>query len=60
MIDEDPNAFEDYKQICSVGGTVPFRGMVEMAGLKVPFEPGCLTETMQAAREWCEKQEEEL
>lgn len=52
MQDKDPEAFEDYKKICRAGGTLSFRQLVELAGLKVPFEPGCLGSTMDAAKEW--------
>lgn len=52
MQDKDPKAFEDYKAICKAGGTLPFRKIVELAGLKVPFEPGCLSETMDSVRDW--------
>lgn len=38
----DEKAFEDYKHICKIGGTLPFRKIVKEAGLKVPFESGCL------------------
>ena len=57
MQDGDPQAFEDYKKICSVGGTLPFRQLVKLANLNVPFEPGCLTETMESAKEWFEEKE---
>lgn len=52
MMDKDENAFEDYKKICAAGGTIPFRKIIETANLKVPFEPGCLKETMAAVEDW--------
>ena len=52
MQDKDPEAFEDYKKLCKAGGTLPFRKLVELAGLKVPFEPGCLADTMDSVRAW--------
>ena len=51
----DEKAFEDYKHICKIGGTLPFRKIVKEAGLKVPFESGCLKDTVQLVREWFEK-----
>ena len=51
----DEKAFEDYKHICKIGGTLPFRKIVKEAGLKVPFESGCLKETVQLVREWFDK-----
>lgn len=55
MQDEDPEAFEDYKKICHAGGTLPFKGLVELGGLRVPFEPGCLKDTMKAVEDWYDK-----
>ena len=52
---KDEKAFEDYKHICKIGGTLPFRKIVKEAGLKVPFESGCLKDTVQLVREWFEK-----
>lgn len=52
MQKEDPKAFEDYKKICAAGGTLPFRGLIELANLKVPFEEGCLSETMEEVQKW--------
>lgn len=51
-MDKDPEAFEDYKAVCALGGTKPFRQIVERANVKVPFEDGCLKETMEAVRDW--------
>lgn len=42
MLDKDPKAFEDYLNICRVGGKYSFLKVVELAGLKSPFEDGCL------------------
>lgn len=50
--DQDPKAFEDYKAICELGGTLPFKEIVKKANLKVPFEDGCLDETMDSVSEW--------
>lgn len=52
MQKEDPEAFEDYKKVCAAGGTLPFRGLIELANLKVPFEEGCLGETMEEVQKW--------
>ncbi len=52
MQKEDPKAFEDYKKVCAAGGTLPFRGLIELANLKVPFEEGCLGETMEEVQKW--------
>lgn len=52
MMEKDPEAFEDYKAICKVGGTLPFRKIVETANLEVPFQPGCLKSTMDVVDQW--------
>ena len=51
---KDEKAFDDYKHICKIGGTLPFRKIVKEAGSKVPFESGCLKDTVQLVREWFE------
>ena len=57
MMKKDPKAFEDYKAICNAGGTKSFRELVELANLKVPFEDGCLSETMDTVSNWLENQD---
>ena len=52
---QDPKAFEDYKHICQIGGTLPFRKIVKEAGLNVPFDSGCLKDTMKEVRAWFDK-----
>jgi M3 family oligoendopeptidase len=52
LMDKDPNAFEDYKAVASAGGTLPFKKLVEKANVRVPFEQGCLKDTMQSVKEW--------
>lgn len=48
----DSKAFEDYKHICKIGGTLPFRKIVKEANLIVPFEQGCLKETVEKISIW--------
>ena len=52
MLDKDKSAFSDYLKICRLGGTMPFRQLMQEANLKVPFEPGCLKETASILRQW--------
>ncbi len=47
-IDHDPKAWSDYLAICRRGGTLPFRKMLKIANLKVPFEQGVLGEVASA------------
>ena len=49
---KDPKAFEDYQRICKIGGTLPFRKIVKAAGLKVPFEDGCLAQVTKSVSQW--------
>lgn len=57
MQHEDPEAFVDYEAMCKAGGTLPFRELIALGHLKVPFEEGCLHETMQDVKEWFENKE---
>ena len=38
--------FENYVSLCKLGGSKPFTGLMESAGLKNPFEPGTIKEIM--------------
>ncbi len=49
---KDPEAFEDYKKICTIGGSLPFKSIVKEAGLKVPFDDGSLEGVMEEVRTW--------
>ena len=55
MQEKDEQAFADYKRICSLGGTLTFKHIVEAAKLKNPFEDNCLKDTMDAVLRWFEK-----
>ncbi|MFP6694149.1 MAG: M3 family oligoendopeptidase [Pirellulales bacterium] len=45
-------AMQTYVALCQQGGSAPFRKLVQSAGLKTPFEVGCLTGVVEAARKW--------
>lgn len=50
---EDPKgAWEDYMRLCKAGGSMSFLELVDLAGLRSPFEPGCLKEVVDHARKW--------
>lgn len=55
----DGEAFADYKAICRVGGTLPFRSIMERAHLHVPFEKGCLKQTARTVRQYFTKRSQE-
>jgi len=41
--DKDPNMWSDYLNLCKIGGTQSFLGLVKTANLKSPFEDGCVS-----------------
>ncbi|MCA8911269.1 MAG: M3 family oligoendopeptidase [Planctomycetes bacterium] len=45
-------AMKDYVALCQRGGEAPFQDLVKSAGLTSPFEPGCLEDVLQKARDW--------
>ena len=47
MLENDPDTWKDYLHLCSLGGTMSFVSLVKEAGLRSPFEDGCLTDTLQ-------------
>ena len=51
---KDPDSWKDYLHLCTLGGTKTFTGLVKEAGLKVPFEKGCLKETIRDINEYLE------
>ncbi|MDO4499772.1 MAG: M3 family oligoendopeptidase [Erysipelotrichaceae bacterium] len=57
FVDKDENYFNDYLQICRLGGTKTFVGLVREAGLKSPFEDGCLSSIAGTIKEEMEKYE---
>jgi len=40
----------DYVKLCHRGGEAPFQQLVDSVGLKSPFQPGCLSEVVTAAK----------
>lgn len=54
--EENPEqAWDDYYRLCRAGGSLPFTGLVELAGLKSPFEDGCLKEVVEKVNQWLER-----
>ena len=45
-------AWEDYLRLCKAGGKYPFLRLVELAGLKNPFEDGCIASVVPACTQW--------
>lgn len=44
-------ALEDYVALCGRGGSAPFRELARSAGLRSPFDEGCVAEVVATARE---------
>ena len=42
----DPESWKDYTELCRCGGTLSFTELVRHVNLKVPFEDGCLKDTV--------------
>ena len=45
-------AWEDYYRLCQAGGSLPFTGLVELAGLELPFKDGCLEKVVNKVSSW--------
>ena len=45
-------AWKDYLRLCKAGGKYPFLRLVELAGLKNPFEDGCIASVVPACTQW--------
>ena len=46
------SAWPDYLNLCKAGGSAPFLKLVQIAGLKSPFDPGVLKEAIEPVKEW--------
>jgi len=45
-------AWADYIKLCRAGGSLSFTGLVELAGLKSPFEDGCVASVIGEIGQW--------
>lgn len=52
QVEQDETAWQDYLNICNVGGTQSFLEMIETANLKSPFEKGNLEAVIASIREY--------
>ena len=50
--DNDPTMWQDYVNICKVGGTKSFLGILETAHLKSPFVKGSLKDVVKTAKDY--------
>ncbi|MDB4265177.1 M3 family oligoendopeptidase [bacterium] len=45
-------ALTAYAELCTLGGSLPYTGLLESAGLRSPFEAGCLDGVIQDAKDY--------
>ena len=49
----DPKGtLETYAELCTRGGSLDYAGLLKSAGLRSPFEPGCLDEVIEDAKRY--------
>ncbi len=47
-------AWKSYVELCQAGGSQSFLSLVELAGLRSPFEPGCVESVIGEIADWLE------
>ena len=47
-------AWKSYVELCSAGGSKSFLSLVKLAGLRSPFEPGCVESVVDEITKWLE------
>jgi len=47
--------WSDYYKLCKAGGSLPFTSLVKLAGLKSPFDDGCLEKVVTEVKKWIDK-----
>jgi len=52
--------FENYVSLCKLGGSKPFTGLMESAGLKNPFEPGTIKDIMKPIKAYLDSVDDTL
>ncbi|HSQ87427.1 M3 family oligoendopeptidase [Romboutsia sp.] len=58
MIENKEQGWNDYLDICKVGGTKSFLDIVTIGNLKSPFEDGCVESVIGTIKEWLEQVED--
>lgn len=54
-LEDKENAWKDYVRLCKAGGSMSFLKLVELAGLRSPFEDGTVEWAIQPIKEYFEK-----
>ncbi|RJS62021.1 M3 family oligoendopeptidase [Bacillus sp. PK3_68] len=60
MREDRKEAWEDYVEICRVGGSLSFTEIVKLAGLISPFEEGCIERVIEPIEKWLHQAGEQL
>jgi len=55
MQEDYKGAWKDYLKLCQAGGSMSFLKLVELAGLKSPFEDGTIEEVVAKVEEYLDK-----
>ncbi|WP_042275445.1 M3 family oligoendopeptidase [[Clostridium] dakarense] len=55
MREDKDKGWQDYIDICKVGGTKSFLEIVDIGNLKSPFEDGCVESVIFSIKKWLEK-----
>ncbi|MGI9243659.1 MAG: M3 family oligoendopeptidase [Verrucomicrobiales bacterium] len=50
--DDSRKALDAYSNLCRLGGSLSYTGLLESAGLRSPFQPGCLSSVIDDARNY--------
>ncbi|WP_174614343.1 M3 family oligoendopeptidase [Virgibacillus ihumii] len=56
--EEGSKAWDDYLNLCKLGGSKSFLGLVEAANLQSPFEDGTVESVVRTIEEWLESENE--
>ncbi|GAB6989322.1 M3 family oligoendopeptidase [Paenibacillus pini] len=55
MNEDWKSAWADYLTLCQAGGSLSFTGLVALAGLKSPFEDGCVSSVIGVIENWLDR-----
>ena len=50
--EDSDKAWSDYVRLCKAGGSLSFTKLVELAGLDLPFDDGCLEKVVEHVGKW--------
>ena len=54
-VENREKAWDDYVRLCKAGGSLSFTGLVELAGLELPFKDGCLESVVDQVTKWLDE-----